>query len=198
MLWAGNRVWSVHSSYVYLKNGIWPAFVRSHPESSLMSSETTSGKNQNQNVGMSQIVVVPQAGAARSVLGSCIGLVLFHSARKLSAFAHIVLPDADGRNGPPGKFADTAIPHMLELLHQQKAGRSGLVAKMAGGASMFGSSGPIQIGKANCEAVVGLLDEFHIPVIGRNVGGQKGRRVTFDGGTGELRVEIAGEQATTI
>ncbi len=35
--------------------------------------------------------------------------------------AHIVLPESAGRDGAPGKFADTAVPHMLELLREQGA-----------------------------------------------------------------------------
>ncbi len=163
-----------------------------------MKTLTPPKKTEVHNVGMAQIAIVPQPDVARSVLGSCIGLVLSHSARNLSAFAHIVLPRGEGRDGPPGKFADTAIPHMLELLNRESAGRSGLVAKIAGGASMFGGSGPIQIGKANDEAVCEILDKYNISIVGRHVGGQKGRRVTFDSGTGEFQIEVAGEQTVTL
>ncbi|MCH8829861.1 MAG: chemotaxis protein CheD [Planctomycetes bacterium] len=112
--------------------------------------------------------------------------------------AHIVLPDSAGRGGAPGKFADTAVPHMLQLLKEQGAPLHGLTAKFAGGANMFGSTGPMKVGDANAEAVSALLRIAGIRVVGQEVGGTKGRQVTFDCSTGEMTIAIAGQPARTL
>ena len=149
-------------------------------------------------VGMSQIVFLEQTETAHSVFGSCIALTLFHARRKVAAFAHIVLPHSSGRQGQPGKFADTAIPFMINELTRRGAKTSGLIAKMCGGASMFGGGGPIQIGEENAAAVTTILEELKIPILGRHLGGAKGRRVTFDCATGDVTIEIVGQPVEVI
>ncbi|MDA7978636.1 MAG: chemotaxis protein CheD [Pirellulales bacterium] len=149
-------------------------------------------------VGMGQVVMVGRADLSRAVLGSCVGLVLYHARLGIGSLAHIVLPSSEGRQGPPGKFADTALPFMLKSLADQYANRSGLVAKLAGGANMFGGQGPIQIGHSNAEAIRAGLEDVRIPIVGEHLGGNKGRRVTFETESGDLHVEIVGEPTATI
>lgn len=149
-------------------------------------------------VGMGQIAVIMREESAYAVLGSCIGLTLYSQRLRIGAMAHIVLPQAGTREGAPGKFADTALPHMLKLLQEHQVYPSGLTAKVAGGASMFAATGKMQIGDANLEAVRSLLQEKNIPIAGEHVGGTKGRRVTFDGQTGLLTVDRVGESTETI
>jgi chemotaxis protein CheD len=163
-----------------------------------MSVGTKRRKKTEELVGMAQIVMTSGDEPARSVLGSCIGLVLHDQKLQIAAVAHIVLPSSCGRSGPPGKFADTAIPYMLDQLARKGAGRSKLVAKVVGGASMFSASGPIQIGEANYAAVKELLAASRIPIIAEHVGGGKGRRITFVPNTGELTVETAGDPTVVI
>ena len=52
----------------------------------------------------------------KAILGSCVGVVLYHPVRKTAAMAHIVLPESAGRDGAAGKFADTSISGMITLL----------------------------------------------------------------------------------
>jgi chemotaxis protein CheD len=117
---------------------------------------------------------------------------------KLAAMAHIVLPGATGRPGLPGKFADTAVPFLIDLLEKEGVSPAGLAAIVAGGARMFGKAGPLQIGDANVAAVTAALEKFGIPIRGKSVGGAKGRKLTFHGATGELTVEVAGEPPFTL
>ncbi len=148
--------------------------------------------------GMGQISFVQSPALAPAVLGSCIGLVLHHRRCGVGILGHIVLPKSEGRTGPPGKFADTAIPHMLELLRNEGAQTAGLTAKMVGGGNMFGNSGPLQIGVANIEAVTELLKKYGVPLRSQSVGGLKGRRLTYNSETGSVQVEIVGEEPFTI
>lgn len=147
---------------------------------------------------MAQIALVASGETARAVLGSCIGLVLYHEARKTAAVAHIVLPNGQDRSGPPGKFADTAIPEMLNMLLAQHISKAGLTAKLAGGANMFGSSGPLQIGRENHTVVKELLQNLRIPIVAEHVGGKLGRRITFDSASGALQIDMAGSPSVTI
>lgn len=163
-----------------------------------MSVVSLGSESRQHNVGMGQIALVGPGQGAKAILGSCLGLVLFHRERKIAAVAHIVLPLSNGRPGPAGKFADRAIPTMLERLKAQQAGRHGLTAKIAGCANMFASDGPIQIGQQNLAAVRELLGRLSISVSAQHVGGQHGRRIEFDSDTGKLSVFVAGEPVVDL
>jgi chemotaxis protein CheD len=84
-------------------------------------------------VGMGRVAVARAPGLLTSILGSCIGVAMYHPRFQIGAMAHVVLPAAMGANGPPGKFADTAIPRMIEEIEKAGGSRTGLVAKLAGG-----------------------------------------------------------------
>ncbi len=143
-------------------------------------------------VGMGQVVVAQPPNRLAAVLGSCVGVVLYHPRLHVGALSHVVLPDSNGRTGTAGKFADSAIPHMLALLEKHGAFSSGMVAKMAGGSCMFGNGGPLQVGEENIKATTIALESAGIKIIGRNLGGSCGRRIQFDAASGQVKVESVG------
>jgi chemotaxis protein CheD len=143
-------------------------------------------------VGMGQVAAAKAPATLTAVLGSCIGVTLYQPRLHIGVMAHVVLPQSSGAAAGPGKFADRAIPNMIAELERLGVARAGLVAKMAGGACMFGNSGPLQIGLANAEAVARALAAAGLRVVAQDTGGSKGRRVVFDLLQGTLTVEIAG------
>ena len=163
-----------------------------------MTTSATSNPAKDILVGMGQIAAGQAPQRMRTILGSCIGVALYHPGRKTGIMAHVVLPDSAGRDGPPGKFADTAVPEMLAVLRGQGMSTYGLTAKLAGGANMFNGSGPLQIGDANAEAVAAALKRAGTNVAGQDVGGTRGRRVDFDCASGEMTIQCAGQPARTI
>jgi chemotaxis protein CheD len=158
-----------------------------------MITTTTNTKMQETMVGMGQIVAGGAPQQMKAIVGSCIALAMHHPRLKKGALAHIVLPTAAGRSGTPGKFADTAVPGMLELFKELGVPVHALTAQIAGGANMFGSAGPLQIGDANIKAVIEALRTAGIPIAAQDVGGARGRRVLFDCAGGEMIVESAGQ-----
>lgn len=117
-------------------------------------------------------------------LGSCVGIAIYDKKTKKGGLSHIMLPDSTffTREMKPEKFADLALPLMVEEISKNKINRN-LVAKIAGGASMFnfsdnGASGGI--GQKNILAVEQKLKEMGIPILGSNTGGNKGRTMIVD------------------
>src|SRR5690554_7628240 len=74
-------------------------------------------------------------------LGSCVGIALYAPKSKVGALSHIMLPDSatfsDTSNW--AKFADLALPAIVKEL-KDKTNETALLAKIAGGASMFSFS----------------------------------------------------------
>jgi chemotaxis protein CheD len=111
-------------------------------------------------------------------LGSCIGLTLVDRRRGIVGLAHVMLPRATQPDPPlPHKYADLAVPSLLELVLATGARRTRLEAVLAGGAAMFqfgGGSGQ-EIGQRNIAAVRSLVEAARIPIVGAELGGDKGR-----------------------
>lgn len=116
-------------------------------------------------------------------LGSCVGIAIYDKSTKIGGLSHIMLPDSNlfTKNIKIEKFANLAIPKMIEEINPRNT--RNLIAKIAGGASMFNftdNSLVSSIGDRNVEAVQKILKECKIPILGEEVGGKIGRTMIVD------------------
>ncbi len=128
-------------------------------------------------------------------LGSCIGICMCDPMTHIGGLSHIMLPDStQSLNGKdmPMRFADTAIPMLIEKLVAMGASRARLTAKIAGGAVMFAAASErFNIGERNIVAVTEALKKANIPIVARDVGLDYGRTVFFYPETGIMEVKAA-------
>lgn len=148
--------------------------------------------NHEKVIAMGEIALLRGADSASSILGSCVGVWLYGAASRVGAIAHIVLPDRKNSEGPTGRFASSAIPEMFSEVRAELGGNRGVIAKIAGGASMLNCKGPLQVGEANIRRVQDILRELSIPVVGSHVGGMQGRRIRVYAETGIMKVQLIG------
>ncbi|AJE49959.1 chemotaxis protein CheD [Paenibacillus sp. CMAA1739] len=146
-------------------------------------------------VGMADLNVTSNPNSIRTTgLGSCVGLTLYDPHLKLAGMAHVMLPSSDiAREGQLNiaKYADTALPELLERMLKLGAERRRLIAKMAGGAQMFafaGSGDTMRIGPRNVESCKEMLVDLGIPLIAEDTGGNYGRTIELDSETGVLNI----------
>lgn len=135
-------------------------------------------------------------------LGSCVAIALYDAAARIGGLAHAMLPDPSTgrRSTPPGRFATTAVPALLELMVDAGADAGAIRARLAGGASMFESLLPDRgrrLGLRNVEAARGALTAAGIAVDGEDVGGAHGRSVYLSTVNGCLKVTSV-QQADVI
>ena len=152
-------------------------------------------------VGMSQI----KAGKAPEQLavygiGSCIILAIYDSVRKVGGVAHIMLPNSVGMKMAetnPVRFADTAVPALIEAVLDKGAIRASLEAKIFGGSEMFPPTEDYDntIGRDNIKAVKLVLKKLGVPIVSEDTGGTHGRSMEFNLSNGEVKVYIVGEEA---
>ncbi len=147
------------------------------------------------NVGIAEMDVVRTPDLIRtSGLGSCVGVILYDLDQELAGLAHVMLPDSNlSRNNTihPAKYADTAVPALLDRLVSYGASRKKVKAKIAGGAQMFKISSKndmMKIGLRNIEAVKKELERLTIPLIAEDVGGNRGRTIIFNPKSGILTI----------
>lgn len=130
-------------------------------------------------------------------LGSCVALLLLGATderRRICGLAHVLLPDGARTDGAgPAKYADRAVPALVDAMLRQGARRPTLRAAIIGGASMFAfsSSAGRDIGERNAVALEGALHAARIPLLARDVGGGSGRSVRVEPGGGRVLVRLA-------
>jgi chemotaxis protein CheD len=163
-----------------------------------MATATANKTANHTAVGIGQAVMAAEPALLTTILGSCIAVALYTPRFRMGMLSHVVLPHSTGATTYPAKFADTAVSHMLSVLHNHGVKPAGLVAKIAGGACMFGDGKFMQIGDANIQATIQALADANIPLVGKNVGGTIGRRICFDLASGLITVECLGHPLQTI
>ena len=127
-------------------------------------------------------------------LGSCIGLALLDRRLGVAGLAHVVLPESGGsRPARSFKFADFAVPELVERVVALGGRRQMLEAALVGGASMFAvSRSTLEVGQRNEAAVREQLAAHRIHVIAAETGGDRGRTIRVHVGSNRVTVREAG------
>jgi len=138
-------------------------------------------------------------------LGSCVGIALYDPNANIGGLSHIMLPSstlrADGQIDDRMKYADTAIPDLINGLESSGASRRSIVAKLIGGANMFnmqGTSFVETIGERNINAAKKELERYGIKLVAEDVGSNYGRTVYFQLEDGMIRVQSLGKNIRFI
>ncbi len=163
-------------------------------------SVPSTGGADERTVAIGRLAVAFAPMRLRTLVGSCVALVLYDRTLRLGGIAHIVLPDSRGATDLPAKYADTAVPALLAELRRQVTQPPALnvSAKLIGGACMFQSQAALNpdlglnVGQRNHEALDRILADLRIPVVARDLGGNAGRRLTLDTATGIVTIKVPG------
>ena len=142
------------------------------------------------NVARSPEVLVTYA------LGSCVGICLYDRLTRVAGLSHIMLPSStlSRDKAQPARYADTAIPLLIQRMVAAGASKSRLQAKIAGGAKMFATvsnNSLANIGQRNVAAVKEALRSYGIPIIADDTGKDYGRTLYFSAEDGSMRIKSA-------
>jgi chemotaxis protein CheD len=134
-------------------------------------------------------------------LGSCIGLALVDRARSVAGLAHVMLPESTGSPDAASrhKFADLAVPALIEKVVALGTSVSRLEAVLVGGARMFSFGGSsLDIGARNEEATLAELKKRGVKVIAKATSGTKGRTIRVHVEGGRILFKEAGGVESTL
>lgn len=151
-------------------------------------------------VSMGELAIASAPGeelVARG-LGSCIGLALIDRVAGVAGLAHIVLPEAQDKQGSAAKFADRAVPALIAEMCSAGAKQRRLEAAIAGGAKMFELSGDLDIGGRNEIAVRHELATRGLEVRAAATGGSRGRTMRVAAGDCAVTVKESGGGTITL
>ena len=127
----------------------------------------------------------------KTTLGSCVGVILSDKESGVHGLAHIMLPKRIKDDPVVGKYADTAIPALMDMMEKKGCNRDRIAAYLVGGACMFNTdngSRISQIGNHNIKESKKILESMKVRLVFEKTGGNSGMTVIFDGESGKITV----------
>jgi chemotaxis protein CheD len=122
-----------------------------------------------------------------TVLGSCVSVCLWDKNIQTGGMNHFMLPFWNGSGLASPKYGNIAMEQLIQKMKNMRSCQEDMVAKVFGGARMLqGQSEYFNIGKRNIELAIQMLRKENIKVAAQSTGGEKGRKIFFNTGTGEV------------
>lgn len=137
-----------------------------------------------------QLYFGSKAASARTLLGSCVAITLWHPQRRIGGMCHYLLP---ARKGPPpaqpeGRFGEEAVAMMVKWLRLAGTEPHEYEAHLYGGADTQPGSArsDLGIGERNIEVGWQLIDQYGFSLQAVDVGENIPRNVVMNLVTGEV------------
>lgn len=141
-----------------------------------------------------KVIVLDDYERIQTILGSCVAVCIRDPFLKVCGMNHFALPVTSGDVDMPERYGVHAMEYLLNDLYKLGAEKERLEVIYAGGANLKDCQ--FRIGWQN----IGFIEDFcqteNLKVVGRDVGGIRGRRVVYDPFTGSINsksIVIAGE-----
>ena len=128
-----------------------------------------------------------------TLLGSCVAVCLKDESAGIAGMNHFMLPQPINRDAvftsDSGRYGIHAIELLINEMLLRGAARDKLWAKVFGGAHVLDSVESSRIPDSNVEIAFVFLETEGIPIIAKDIGGIRGRKIAFRTGTGKVKVE---------
>lgn len=128
-----------------------------------------------------QLFVSADSYAVTTILGSCVAVCIWDPASRIGGINHFLLPTFSGEGIASPRFGNIAIKELLDQLADLGGQKHNLRAKIFGGACVLEAFRQRQhhLGMKNVDVARQLLETESIPVVGHDIGGQRGRKLVF-------------------
>ena len=142
----------------------------------------------------SSIFATSNAHEVTTVLGSCVSICLWDKHLQIGGINHYMLPLWNGNGLASPKYGNIAIEKLIEKMKQLGCRKENLVAKVFGGANVIQSNVNIfNVGERNYKIAFEILEKEQIQVSAKSIGGEVGRKIIFNTGTGEVMMKFLGK-----
>ncbi|MBK9579937.1 MAG: chemotaxis protein CheD [Fibrobacteres bacterium] len=135
-------------------------------------------------VGPGEIALVEDGSRMVAILASGVAVCLWAPQEKVAAMAHFVEPRTTDKHSCFARFGNVAVPEVVRLVRAEVP-QGKLEAQLFGGAQEYPGDprGPDNVAMAEK-----VLAARQIEISSRDVGGTKGRKVLFDGKSGQVAI----------
>lgn len=141
------------------------------------------------SVNIMQCTVAKDGQIKIDCIGVGVGIIIHSTSTKVAAGIHVLAAHSSTPAPPnPAKFANSAIPHALNLLKEEGANPPFSVV-IAGGAGMAGASAGIGMGSKVIEAVKEALTAANLKISQDDTGGTNIRSIHLNLATGKTEIK---------
>jgi len=143
-----------------------------------------------------ELLITQESQWVITVLGSCVAVTMFNVRFGLAAICHAMLPKPHGKSKPgvsPDdgfRYLSLAIPAMAERFSRLGLRPDEVEVKMFGGGNVIDLGGNPHhnpsIGEANIAKARKLLQAARFQIAAENVGGDRGCKILFNTGSGDV------------
>jgi chemotaxis protein CheD len=142
-----------------------------------------------------ELYASPEPAKVMIILGSCVAVCLYNPRLAIGGATHFLLPTLEGEGHRSPRYGDVAIERLLQELRLAGSKSKDLHAEVYGGASVlqaFSSGANGSIGEKNVRLAIEILSRESIPVMRRDTGGSKGRKINMRTDTGAISCKVIG------
>ncbi len=133
-----------------------------------------------------QLAAFKEETLVTTLLGSCVAVALFDPEKKIAGLNHYLLPEPSPFDQLSPRYGTYALAQLIREIEALGGKSDRLQAKIYGGGNVINNilNGP-SIGQLNITMAEKILKHLQIPIVEKNVGGQKARTIklntlTFD------------------
>lgn len=163
------------------------------PETGGGSGPGAPGEENRQSIYLhpGQLAASERPATITTILGSCVAVCLWDPARRIGGMNHYLLPRGTDSVEAPARFGCQATHMLIERLIALGCDRRSLRAKLFGGASVLGAlrGSKEHLGSKNVTMAREVLAAERIPIVGEDVGGERGRKLIFRTDDGAAQVK---------
>ncbi len=172
---------------------------RSCPVPAVMPRELAEERLRHLHLRIGEGIVARRPAIIATVLGSCVSATFFHRPTGLAGIFHAMLPSAEGSRDfdcNPCKYVDTAVEAVLAHFIRKGVPVIEIETKLFGGAFSMNTEEKslvrtlVDVGGRNVQVARDLLRDRGLVVSGEHVLGERGRKLLFHAGTGEVWVKL--------
>jgi chemotaxis protein CheD len=138
-----------------------------------------------------QLFVSHESYAVTTILGSCVSVCLWDPLTQIGGINHFLLPMDIGEDQASLRFGNLAVRELIEEVVRVGAEQARLRAKLFGGACVLEAfrGRENHLGAKNVTIAREVLAAADIPIIGEDVGGNRGRKLIFHTDNGSAWVK---------
>lgn len=150
------------------------------------------------HVDAGEVQLCRKPAILRTVLGSCVGVTFWSARLAVGALCHAALPrrpsewPSDEAFPWGHRYVDVCIRYLIRQFDALGLKRGEVEVKLFGGADVLAIPRSARtahtVGKQNCAAAWETLDQHGVVPAAWDLGGSRGRVISFHSGTGEVLV----------
>lgn len=130
-----------------------------------------------------------------TILGSCVAVCLYDKVEMIGGMNHYLVPLWNGNGLQSPKYGDVAIHRLVEGMLNIGCSLNNIEAKIFGGGNVIEgvSQEQMMVGRKNIIIAQEVLDEYKIPIVAKDVGGTRGRRILLKTDSGKILLKYIQE-----